>query len=353
MKKIRVLHLPYNVSSAASITVSELNKRQDIIARGHIFSDKHKYTSEEGIRYHSTPKRMFSFSFFSTLLFLTRNFFWADVIHWYWGPFMPHTADLRLLRLFRKKIIVQWHGSDIRIPEIAMEDNPYYREVYESKRYEYAHLESFAQSRSRQELFSKLKAVPIVYQELVPFLQKDLFEKHFVIKHRIDTRTFTPAYPDPLKAKPHVVHVSSQYYTKGTDKVIEILEELSKNDYCTYKIISNETRQEVLRQVSEADIFLDQFIIGEYGLASVEAMAFGKPVITYIRPKNMETLPSDFPMMNASLDTLKEALIRLIQNPEERKQMGQKSRNYVEKNHDSSVVISQLVEVYKKTLNKS
>lgn len=353
MKRIRVLHLPYNVSSAASITVSELNKRNDITARGYIFSDKHKYTSEEGVHYCSTPKRMFSFSFFSTLFFLARNFFWADIIHWYWGPFMPHTADLRLLRLFRKKIIIQWHGSDIRIPEIAMEDNPYYREVYEKKLYEYCHLESFNQSRSRQELFSKLKAVPIVYQELVPFLQQDLFEKHFVIKHRIDVRQFAPVYPDPLKTKPHVVHVSSQYYTKGTDKVIEILEELSQNDYCTYKVITNETRQNVLKQVSESDIFLDQFIIGEYGLASVEAMAFGKPVITYVRSQNIQTLPSDFPMIIASLDELQEALIRLIRNPEERKQIGAKSRDYVEKNHDSSVVISQLIEVYKKTLNKS
>jgi glycosyltransferase involved in cell wall biosynthesis len=353
MKKIKVLHLPYNVSSAASITVSELNKRDDVIARGCIFSDKHLYTSEEGITYYPTPKSVFSFRFFSTLFFLIRNFFWADIIHWYWGPFMPHTADLRLLRLFRKKIIIQWHGSDIRIPEIVMEDNPYYRKVYESKLYEYSHLESQAQSRSRQELFSKLKAVPVVYQELVPFLQKGLFEQYFVIKHRIDIRKFKPAFPDPLKTLPHVVHVSSQHYTKGTDKVIELLEELSQSKSCTYKVITNETREAVLKQVSECDIFLDQFIIGEYGLASVEAMAFGKPVISYIRPQNIQTLPSNFPMIIASLDELRGALTDLVKNPQKRTELGQKSREYAQKNHDSALVVNQLVEVYKKNLNRS
>jgi MarR-like DNA-binding transcriptional regulator SgrR of sgrS sRNA len=219
--------------------------------------------------------------------------------------------------------------------------------------YEYCHLESREQSRSRQELFSKLKAVPVVYQELVPFLQKELFERYFVIKHRIDISKFKPAYPDPLKKIPHVIHVSSQHYTKGTDKVLEILEELSQNKSCTYKVITNETREGVLKQVSECDIFLDQFIIGEYGLASVEAMAFGKPVISYIRPQNIQTLPSNFPMIIASLDELREALTDLVENPQKRTELGQKSREYAKKNHDSALVVNQLAEVYKKNLNRS
>ena len=344
--KLKVLHLPFNVASSASITVSELNKDGSIEAKGIVFGEKHKYTSTENLRYYTIKGGSFGIHAVYTLLILFKHFLWADIIHWYWGSILPYHLDLKLLKVFNKPVFIQWHGSDIRIPEVAMKGNPFYKHVYENGTYEYRNIENKNQSIERQQSFSDIHAIPIVYPELSLNIQKDLFKRVILLRHRIRLESITPNYPNKEKKIPFIVHVSSKEYAKGTDQLIIILEELSKKNSFEYKIITNQSREDVLKFVSECDIFLDQFIIGEYGLAAVEAMAMGKPVVSYIRPEIQNLMPDDFPIVNTALNNLSETIKNLIDDAQLRNILGHKSREYVESYHDSKKVISTLIQEY-------
>lgn len=349
--KLKVLHLPYNVASSTSITVSELNKDERIDARGVVFGAKHLYTSADNIKYYDLKGRTFGLYTFFIIFILIKNFLWADIIHWYWGSFLPYQLDLKIIKIINKPLFIQWHGSDIRIPEIAMKDNPFYKYVYENKTYEYFNLENKTQSIKRQYSFSKINAIPIVYPELGLNIQKELFNRVVNIRHRILLDTIKPFYPSKDTKTPKIIHVSSKNYAKGTNHICTVLEELKNQINFEYCIVTNKDRDSVLKLVSECDIFLDQFIIGEYGLAAVEAMAYGKPVVSFIRQDVLNLLPNDMPIIVTDLENLKATIIKLINDSLLRNSIGIKSRKYVEKYHDSKKVISILIEEYFKEYN--
>ena len=88
-------------------------------------------------------------------------------------------------------------------------------------------------------------------------------------------------------------------------------------------------------------------------MATMEAMAFGKPVMCYIMPRVFEGgLSEECPIVNTNPDNLKEQLIKLITNPQLRHNIGIKSRAFAEKFHDVNKISGQLLEIYKLELEK-
>jgi hypothetical protein len=102
----------------------------------------------------------------------------------------------------------------------------------------------------------------------------------------------------------------------------------------------------------EADIFLDQFIIGYYGMAALEAMAYGKPVLCYVKPSVLKEEPPNLPIVNANPDNLVEMLEPLLQDGRLRLVLGKQGRAHVEKYHDAVKLAYQLVEIYQEVIQE-
>jgi glycosyltransferase involved in cell wall biosynthesis len=51
--------------------------------------------------------------------------------------------------------------------------------------------------------------------------------------------------------------------------------------------------------MQEADVVVDQLIGGSFGYFAVEGMAFGKPVVCYIKDPSRVADPASFPIINA------------------------------------------------------
>jgi len=99
---------------------------------------------------------------------------------------------------------------------------------------------------------------------------------------------------------------------------------------------------------NEADIAVDQLLVGWYGSFAVEMMALEKPVVCYIREEDLKFIPSemkeDLPVVHSTKDDLFEKLIMLIENSKLRKELGEKGRNFVEKWHNSINIAKKLKE---------
>jgi hypothetical protein len=102
----------------------------------------------------------------------------------------------------------------------------------------------------------------------------------------------------------------------------------------------------LLLELAEADIVIDQIVIGWYGVLAVEAMALGKAVVAYIRDDLVHEVPQGV-LFNANPKTITERLRELVSSADLRAELGQTARRYVEAYHASEVVAAKLDAMYR------
>lgn len=351
---LKVLLLPYNIASKVAITVNALNRIEGVQARG-LFLGGSKYQTATGtnlkilqpVNLRPDPVKWLKYQSAKAFHF-EKMIRWADVIHWIWDSAFAGQLDLRYAALLGKPGIIEWSGSDIRYPEKAAEINPFMRDIY-ANGYEYAHIESKAASDKVQERFARIGYYPLTTPEMNLYLRKDLFPKTYSTLHRLNLADFTPV--PASNSRPVVVHAPTQRIAKGSGYIIAAAEELKKEIDFEFVLLENMPREKALQQVQQCDVFIDQLILGSYGLASCEAMAFGKPVLCYIMPAVYENgLPADCPVVNTSPETIKDRLRELLLNENRRKELGILGRKYAETRLDATKAAAHFTTIYREVI---
>ncbi len=237
----------------------------------------------------------------------------TDIFHFYFGlTLVPKAFQFPLLQLARKKSVLHYLGSDIR-------------------------------GKTPQELaYGKKAGAQIVgsYDAIRWVPEAD------VIPPGIDLGTVTPAYPSD-RVRPVILHAPSSRRRKGTEHVVAACEGLDAD----LRIVEGLHHDEAFEQFREADIVVDQLHAGWYGLFAIECMALGKPVVTFLHDeavaRTREAFGVDVPIRSATAETLRVRLQELIDlGPAGRRAMGQASRAYVERVHDSERIAERLLAVY-------
>src|SRR5262249_25306970 len=99
-----------------------------------------------------------------------------------------------------------------------------------------------------------------------------------------------------------------------------------------------------------ADIVVDQLNAGWHGVFALEAMALGKPVVAHLDPEIVERSAAGFgtrlPIVPATKDDLAESLVPLVESPALRRELGARSRAYVEQVHDIDRIADLLLAIY-------
>ncbi|HOL34292.1 MAG TPA: glycosyltransferase [bacterium] len=342
---MKVLHLPVNIASIPSHTVRGLRKI-GIDARGLIFDNKYCQLSE-GLNVINVSEKRKLEKDLKKIIF-AYNFFrwatWADVIHWYFGhSVLPWNVDIKFIHLLKKPAIIEWLGSDIRIPEIEFNDNPYYRKIFKNIKTPSA---QFKKSIKKQKIFLKHGFVSLVPPCMEQYLLKKPCTEFFILRQRIMVSDYSPSFPSSDNQHPVVVHISTNPFIKGTSAIVEIVSKLKKRYNFEFKLASGVSYSQAMNLIQQADVFLDQFILGSYGMACLEAMAFGKPVVSYIKPSLITKYPHDLPIINANLENLELVLEELLLDGRKRQELGIRGRTYVEKYHDAIKLANDLVRIY-------
>lgn len=140
--------------------------------------------------------------------------------------------------------------------------------------------------------------------ELYAYIQPYYKEIH-VIPHTLDVNQILPTYPE-VKQAPLVVHAPTRRDLKGTDHIVKAVNQLKHEGLqFHFQLIEGMTYEQTKELLAQADIVIDQLRIGAYGYVSTEAMAFGKPVICYLRRDVMKKYPSGLPIVNADPGNIK------------------------------------------------
>ena len=103
--------------------------------------------------------------------------------------------------------------------------------------------------------------------------------------------------------------------------------------------------------LAQADIIVDQLVLGRYGAQACEGMMLGKPVVCHIdrrEPAGVSELScwNECPLVDATEETIYPVLKQLLMSPEERERIGRASRVYAIKWHDSDSAAARYERIY-------
>lgn len=335
-----------NIASQASVTVRVL-RDIGVDARGLIWGNT-GIQDPSGLRVYEAPGwGRHPFRYFTQrvgfLRELRASIRWADVIHYHCLlPAVSRSRDLRWVARSDKPRIVEVWGSDIRKRDVAAADNPYLTRYLAANPSRGVGSEK---SRERQQEFARYGFDLLVPgRELLAYVEPDLFPNVYNTAACVIASNFEPEYPSTNGGRPLIVHSPSSPELKGTAAVLAAVDQLRLSCDFEFKLLHKVPHGEALDIVRKCDIFVDQFVLGGYGLASIEAMAFGKPVVCYI--KDPTHYPPDLPVVNATQDMLPAVLESLLADPKRRQEIGRRSRAYVERYHDARQVTQELVAIY-------
>ena len=243
---------------------------------------------------------------------LTRLLPRTDVFHFVFGlTLVPAKLQFPLLRATRRKSVMHYLGSDIR-------------------------------GKSPAELAAGRKADA----EIVGSYDASRWVPHAeVIPPGIDVAAIEPAPPSD-RSRPVIVHAPSSRRRKGTEAVIAACEGLDAD----LELVEGLHHDEAFERYRRADVVVDQLNSGWYGLFAIEAMALAKPVVGFLHEEAVRRTEDAFatrvPIVNATADTLREALRPLVADAARRRALGASSRAYVERVHDLDRVTDRLLALY-------
>jgi glycosyltransferase involved in cell wall biosynthesis len=236
----------------------------------------------------------------------------TDIFHFYFGlTLVPKSLQFPLLRATKKRSVMHFLGSDIRgkpPQELAWAD------------------------RAGAKIVGSYDAI-----RWVPDAE--------VVPPGIDLRDYAPVPPSDNE-RPVVLHAPSSRRRKGTEHVIAACEQLPVE----LEIVEGLHHDEARRRYERADIVVDQLNAGWYGLFAIEAMALGKPVVTFLHDEAVERTESAFgtkvPVVSTTAETLTDVLRPLVEDAGERHRIGAQSRAYVEQIHDADRAADRLLDIY-------
>lgn len=142
----------------------------------------------------------------------------------------------------------------------------------------------------------------------------------------------------PSSGSLRVVHAPSSSAVKGTALIDPIATALHRDGVIDYQRLEGVPHDSMPAALADADVVLDQFLLGSYGVAACEAMAAGLVVVGHVSPRVRERVRSStgraLPIVEATPATLESVLRHLADAPDERARLGTLGRAFVREIHD-------------------
>ncbi|MBO8184711.1 glycosyltransferase family 4 protein [Streptomyces spirodelae] len=237
--------------------------------------------------------------------------------------------DLPSLSAAGIKVALLAHGSDVRDPQRHM--SRYEHSLFHAADEQI--LRALAKKSARNRRMAAQSGLPQFVT--TPDLLEELPGARWA-PLVVDVEGWASQRPAMERARPVVVHAPSKRWTKGTERVVPVLEEMDRRGLIEFRMVTGVPWTEVRELVKEADIVVDQFAVGTYGTFACEGMAAGRPVIAFLDERLHRSVGIRPPIVNATPGTLRGALESLLEDRDFAMRTAQESAEYVRTYHDGS-----------------
>lgn len=276
------------------------------------------------------------------------RFFWEnnfDAYHFHsLSTFMEGNQDIPRLKKRNKKLIFQFHGSDIRRLDLA-------KQRYSGHYANYIDFDPAAEKKKTEKM-----------NYLVGFADLLLVSDYELLEWAPTGAKVAPRIVDaqaisatlglglkPDRQKITIFHSPSNPLIKGTKFIEKAVDELkTKYPNLVLNVATRLPHTESLKKMAASDILIDQLLIGAYGKTAIEGMAMGKPVICYIRPYLKEKYYGNLPIISATKENIKDVLDELIAKQDSWSELGKAGIGYVQKNHSREAYAQFIEPEYRK-----
>lgn len=344
---MRVLHCPTDVGGN-SWGLSQAERKLGIESDVMVFKSRwFEYQSDINLH---LENRSFPVKVLKVLQFFRKSINNYDVFHFNFGqslidyPYSFNYLDLQLLKRLGKKIIITFQGCDMR------------RRNYNLDNFDIScckECDNISCGKYDDKKAARLQKA-LKYADRVFVLNPDLM--HY--SERVEFMPYASVDPNEWVFKDDVkkndddeikiLHAPTSRSAKGTKYVLEACKKLNDAGYKNkLLLVENIPHTKVKEYYAQSDIVIDQLFAGWYGAFAVETMALGKPVLCYLRESDIEKyipFKNKIPIVNTTSGTLYDNLVNLIENPKLRKEIGKKSRAYVEEIHDPMKIAKKLID---------
>lgn len=244
------------------------------------------------------------------------------------------TGDLPILRAAGLNLAMLAHGSDVRVPSEHV------------ARYSWSPFKDLpaARLKSMEHNSTANRALMREHDGPVYVSTPDLLDE-------LPAATWLPVVVDPRRWRseravlerpvPVVVHAPSSSPMKGSDLVDPLMAELHSAGAVEYRRLRDLDPEGMPGAYGDADIVLDQFRLGSYGVAACEAMAAGRVVVGHVtevnRARVRELSGHDLPIVEATPETLQTVVRELVADRERSRAVAGAGVEFVEAVHDGRV----------------
>lgn len=340
MKK-KILHSPSNIAGIGGHLASYQRKKghdaRFFVSQPNQFFDNHDGLIVPADAAGWLSKRL-------SHLFWALHAMWQyDIYVFYFGrTLLPLNIDLPLLRILGKKTVMVYCGSDARLIGVERVRNPYWALIEGDLKTTLNDIKYDARKKRMlkfQGLFlDKVVAPRNLYKPVSLYIDNEKIVKDLWIHNlsvlaidaRQEFKKDSIHHHAERSIKPlRLLHMPSNPAIKGTKYIRKAIDILRKSGYdFDYAEITGVSQPEALSEIRDADLVIDQILLGGFGSLSVEAMSMGKPVVCYLLEAMKNEHYPDCPIVNANLDNLADILESLLLDSDRRKMLGESGVAY-------------------------
>jgi hypothetical protein len=183
-------------------------------------------------------------------------------------------------------------------------------------------------------------------------------EKSSFLPYAVDNRNVQAAPPRLNARTLTIVHAPTNREAKGTVYIERAIRKLNETrpGSVEYRVVEGVPHSEALKLYADADLVIDQLLIGWYGAFAVEMLQMGKPVICRISEEDLHFLPPDMAgqvmdaFIHATPETLYATLLRCVEDREFLAQRARAGQAYAFRWHSPQYVAGITKQTYEEAL---
>lgn len=242
--------------------------------------------------------------------------------------------QIALMRRAGVKVGIIGHGTDVRLPSTHVDSTPWSHFIDSDEWVPAEKVEKVVAENLR--MIADVAAPTFVS---TAGLLIDLPDAHF-LGVVIDPEPWSTDAPVLERERLRVVHAPTNPYAKGTPLIVPAAQRLHNEGVIEFVQLDRIPNDEMPSALATADVVLDQFRAGDYGVGSCETMASGRLVVGHVtdqvRTEVERHAQMPLPIVEATPDTLEAVLRDVAQRREQYRGIAASGPEYIRRLHDGT-----------------
>ena len=239
------------------------------------------------------------------------------------------SAELPVLRGDGVSVALLAHGSDIRIPSR-------HRELYSHSPFELSN----DLTRRLEVKARRLNSIMADFDGPTFVSTPDLLDfapNAEWVPVVVDGTMWATDRPPLQRKRLVVLHIPSNPFFKGSDLIDPQLQRLHDTGLIEYRRLENVPPDQMPRHVADADILLDQFVIGNYTVTTVQGLCAGRVVVAHVDPRVRARVGENLPVVEAIAENIVEVVERIHAERDHFRAVADAGPGFAKRVHDGRI----------------